>query len=77
MKIKYHLFGSVFLQAKGHKQSDEFEIKKDTTVTDLICMLGLDPQFPMGVVINGVITNKSSILQNQDEVKLISFASGG
>jgi sulfur carrier protein ThiS len=54
----------------------QYEVKSGSTARDVILKIGLDPEAVL-VLRNGKLVDDSAILQDDDEVKLISVVSGG
>lgn len=53
-----------------------YEVQGGATARDVILKIGLDPEAVL-VLRNGKLVDDSAILQDGDEVKLISVVSGG
>lgn len=77
IKVKIRLYAWLEKFTPGGEQNFELELKRDSTVLDLIAKLNLPADKVTLIIINGTQQKKKTILRDHDEVKLFPLIAGG
>ncbi len=78
MQIKVRLYTILQKYAQGKVGKDHtVDIKKEATLTDLLCHLTIPPHLGMVFLVNNLPQDRDYVLKEGDEVKIFSLICGG